>query len=88
MYQRGTLEDFKVWHEKTKQSYGIPPEGMVGYVNGHPAPGNQRTINYTEATQNPDKSNDYIWVCGAYPEKEKATLLKSDVENLNWFARE
>ncbi len=85
MYQRGTLEEFNQWHEKTKLSYGIPPGGIVGLVNGRPAPDNQRTVNYVDRAQKPDKSNDYIWPYGGYVDDKKNVLSKSDVDNLNWF---
>ena len=88
MYQRGTLEEFNQWHEKTKLAYGFPPGGIVGLVNGRPAPNNQRTVNYVESAQKPDKSNDHIWPHGAYPDGDKVKLTLNDIKNLNWFSSE
>jgi len=66
MYHRGTLVQFNTWHNDAMIKEGIPPEGKVGFVNSEPAPENQRTTAYSSATQNPNKTDDYIWIYGAY----------------------
>ena len=82
MYNRGTLSEFNTWHNAAMIAEGLP---KIGFVNGHAAPQNQETIAYSEAIQNPDKSDDYIWMYGAYPAGGKAQLTQADINNLNWF---
>ena len=84
MYHRGTLQHFNTWHTAAKLAYGIPAQGLIGNVNGQPAPSNERTTAYVDAIQNPNKSNDYIWPYGAYPDGLKVQLSQYDVDNLNW----
>lgn len=72
MYHRGTLAQFNTWHDSAKLSEGLP---KVGYVNGIPAPQNQQTISYSDATQNPNGSDDYIWLYGAYPDSKLSILI-------------
>ena len=66
MYHRGTLSQFNSWHATAMAAEGIPPEGKVGYINGEPAPTAQRTVAYSAAIQNPDKSDEYCWLYGKY----------------------
>lgn len=87
MYIRGKLKDFKEWHDAVKAANDIPPEGKIGYVNGQPAPQNQRTTAYVEAIQSPEKTDDYIWQADAHEELKKedaVELSQEDVENLDW----
>lgn len=83
MYNRGTIEEFNIWHASAKQSEGLP---KMGYIDGSPAPQNQETVAYVNAIQNPDNSDDYIWIYGAYPISGKIDLSQIDINNLNWFA--
>jgi hypothetical protein len=84
-YHRGTLSEFNTWHDAAKLAYGIPIGGIIGYVDGKPAPDNERTTAYVNAIHNPDNSDDYIWPYGAYPIDGRAQLSQSDFDNLNWF---
>lgn len=81
-YHRGTLSEFNIWHEAVKIKEGLP---KIGYVNGQPAPHNQGTTGYSQALQNPNKSDDYVWIFGAYPIKGKQDLSQADVDGLKWF---
>ena len=85
MYHRGTLEEFNIWHESVKLAYGIPPAGIIGYINEQPAPNNQRTIAYVRACQNPNGNNDYIWPYEAYPDPNKTKLSQEDINNPEWL---
>ena len=78
MYNRGTLQQFNLWHNAVKLAESIP---RIGYVNNVPAPQNQGTTAYSDAIQNPDNSNDYIWNYGAYPDPELPII---DIENFSW----
>lgn len=82
MYNRGTIEEFNTWHINVKQVEGLP---KMGYINGLPAPQNQETVAYVNAIQNPDNSDDYIWLYGAYPISDKTDLSQTDINNLNWL---
>lgn len=66
MYHRGTLAQFNTWHETANAAEGITPEGKIGFVDGKPAPNNQRTTAYSSAQANPNKVDDYVWLYGAY----------------------
>ena len=66
MYHRGTLAQFNTWHNAVMVKEGIPINGKVGFVNGEPAPQNQRTIAYSSVEANPNALNDYVWLYGAY----------------------
>ena len=86
MYHRGTIEEFNTWHDVAMASEGISAsEGKIGRVNGNLAPDNQRTVAYSTAMQNPDLTNDYIWVYGDYVDAGKAGLTKVDAEAAGWF---
>lgn len=82
IYYRGTLAEFVQWHNAAKISEGLP---AIGYMNGNPAPGNQESVDYSNAIQNPNKSDDYIWLYGRYPINGKTDLSQTDIDNLNWF---
>ena len=60
MYVTGTMQDFETWHTIAKIAEGIPPEGRVGFVNGKPAPQNQRTIAVSDPVKHPGK-DEYAW---------------------------
>ncbi len=83
MYLKGTIEEFEVWHATAKELEGIPPEGKVGYVNGVPAPNNQRTTAYSDAIKHPTEEL-YVWKAGAYPMGGELLTLEQ-VKNLGWF---
>ena len=85
-FNRGTLEEFTTWHEQVKLSEEIPPEGKIGFVNGIPAPLNQRTMSYSKTIAHPVNNNDYIWYYGDYPSGEELTL--EQVQTLGWFPPE
>lgn len=85
MMNRGTLLEFNTWHNQAKISEGLP---RIGYVNSVLAPQNQETTAYSQAIQNPNGTDDYIWNYGAYPVNGKAKLSQSDIDNLNWFPAE
>lgn len=82
MYNRGTIEEFNIWHEAAKRAEGLPE---IGYVKGAPAPQNQQTVNYVDAVQNPNGADDYIWPYGAYPISGKIDLSQTDIHHLNWL---
>lgn len=82
-YHRGTLTDFQEWHERAKQSEHIPAEGKIGEVLGHPAPDAQRTYAYVTPIQNPDGSDDYVWLYLAYP-NGLPDLTQEEVNELGW----
>lgn len=86
MYYTGTLEEFNSWHDEVKIAEGIPPEGKIGYVNGLPAPDNQRTYAYSEATLHPQNVNSYIWAYGDYPDAQKVSISKSQAIELGYFS--
>lgn len=88
MYHRGTLAEFNTWHENAKSLAGIPAEGVIGNLDGEPAPHNQRTTAYVNAWQNPDNPDDYVWPYEAYPDDIKESLSRDDFLALNWFARD
>lgn len=71
MYHRGTLTEFEAWHEEVKISEGIPTE---------------RTTAYSVAVQNPNSSNDCVWLYGNHPIQEKEVLTYEDFLNLGWFS--
>lgn len=81
-YHRGTIEEFNTWHAIALYSEGLP---KIGYVNGQPAPQNQQTTSYSNAIQNPNKTNDYVWAYGKYPIVNKAVLTEAAYKALNWF---
>jgi hypothetical protein len=85
MYNSGTLEEFEAWHEQVKNLEGLP---KIGYINNIPMPGNQQTIAYSNAIQNPGGGNDYIWAYGNYPDANKPELLMEDVKLAGWFPDE
>jgi len=74
MYHRGTLAQFNTWHIAAKTAYGIPEDGIIGFVDGKPAPENQRTTSYSIAIQNPAGGDDYIWNYGSYPDSNLQTV--------------
>lgn len=61
MYLTGTKEEFDIWHTQAKQMEGIPPEGKVGYVNGVPAPNNQRTMAVSDPIEHPTIKGLFFW---------------------------
>ena len=86
-YHRGTLTEFNIWHDAAMISENIPiPGGKIGFVNGIPAPDNQRTIVYSGAALHPSNTDDYIWVYGDYPDGESLTL--TEVQTMGWFPEE
>jgi hypothetical protein len=85
-YHRGTWTEFNSWHEAAKLAEGIPPEGKIGFVNGVPAPDNQRTTEYSSAIAHPVNEDYYIWLFGAYPMQGKDVLSDEDVRAVGWFA--
>ncbi|MGR3218838.1 MAG: hypothetical protein ACUZ8H_03345 [Candidatus Anammoxibacter sp.] len=87
MYNRGTLEDFNVWHNNIKVSEGIVAGGRVGSIKGVLAPDNQRTTTYSTALPHPS-NDDYVWNYGGHPDAEKEDLSTDDVKSLGWFPNE
>lgn len=85
MYHRGTLAQFNTWHEVAMAAEGITPEGKIGFVDGEPAPQNQRTTAYSSTTQNPDKTDDYVWQYGAYKDSYISSVTTFPE---NWFPEE
>ena len=84
---RGTLAEFNTWHNAAMISDDIPmPDGRIGFVNGVPAPDNQRTIAYSKAVLHPSNANDYIWTYGDYPDGESLTL--TEIKTAGWFPEE
>lgn len=83
MYNRCTLSEFNAWHASACTAENIP---SVGYVMGVAAPENQQTVAYSKAIQNPDSSDDYIFLYGKYPMDNKTILTPGDIKDLNWFA--
>lgn len=81
-YYRGTLAEFTIWHNAAITSEILP---KIGYVNGQPVPQNQETTAYSQSIQNPNKSDDYIWLYGRYPIENKTSLSQADIDVLNWF---
>ena len=81
---RGTLEEFKEWHTAAKIAENIPPEGRIGFVNGVPAPNNQRTFNVADPIQNPDKSNDYYWDNEKFKDNKYPKSTINKIEDINW----
>lgn len=81
-YYRGTLEEFTTWHLQAMAAEGLP---KIGYVDNSPAPENQATIAYSDNVQNPNGTNDYIWLYGRYPINNKTDLTQGDIDNLGWF---
>lgn len=81
-YYRTNLATFTTWHNTAKIAEGLP---RVGYINGVPAPQNQQTVNYSTPIQNPNGSDDYVWLYGAYPINGKTDLSAADVAALNWI---
>lgn len=68
---RGTFAEYTLEHDADCIANGIIPPGKIGYINGVPAPNNQRTIAMYDAFQNPDGSDDYIW---KYTQQELSDL--------------
>ena len=86
-YHRGTLEEFNTWHSAAMINDEIPiPDGRIGFVNGIPAPNNQRTVAYSSAVLHPSNAGDYIWAYGDYPDGESLTLI--EVKTMGWFPEE
>jgi hypothetical protein len=84
-YNRGTIEEFNLWHQMAMAAENIPTEGRIGFVNGVPAPQNQRTIAYSSAIPHPTGGDDYIWFYGKYPDTNKPELSTEDARNAGWF---
>ena len=85
IYHRGTLSQFNTWNDAAKVLEGIPPGGRIGYVNGVPAPQNQRTTDCSEAKPHPtNSSNDYIWLFGAYQNESLTKLTRQEAIDLGW----
>lgn len=85
IFIRGTLDEFKAWHEKAKIKYGIPPEGKIGFIDGVPAPDNQRTYEFVDVITNPKDDKDHIWETDSDIAVGKVPLTKADIDNLEWF---
>lgn len=81
-YYRGILTEFTAWHANAIQMEGLPKSG---YINGFLVPQNQETIAYSQSIQNPNKTDDYIWLYGRYPIENKTSLSQADIDALNWF---
>lgn len=88
MYHRGSLQEFNAWHDAAKIIENIPAEGRIGYVNDIPAPENERTFSYSYTIQNPNLSDDYIWLYGDYPIDGKEVLSYDNFINLGWLPQE
>lgn len=59
---RGTFEQYNIQHDTDCVAVNMPPDGFIGYVEGQPAPQNQHTTKLYDPFQNPDGSDDYIWL--------------------------
>jgi len=86
IYHRGTLEEFNMWHTAVKVSEGITGEGRVGFIQGIPAPNNQRTVAYSVPIQHPNETDDYIWSYGDYEDTQKLSLSESGAKILGWLS--
>lgn len=82
IFHRGTLEEFNIWHDAVKIAEGYP---KIGYINGIPAPQNQKTVAYSAAVSHPSNINDYIWADGKYPRIGHSMLSLEEVKVLGWF---
>ena len=71
-YHRGTLAEFKIWHDAVKELEGIPS------TDG-------RTQAYSSAISHPNKQDDCIWDCGAYPVEDAAQYSPSEMRLEGFF---
>ena len=85
MYNRGTKAEFDAWHAAAMAAEGITPQGKVGFVDGRPAPENQRTTAYSSALKNPNGSDDYIWPYGAHKMAGKTKYYEIPAEFLEGY---
>ena len=82
---RGTLDEFKTWHNKEKARQGIPPEGKIGEVEGVPAPNNQRTYNVTAPIVNPQNKDEVAWkTTQSEIPQGKQSLSEEEFKILKW----
>ncbi len=88
MYHKGTLSDFNKWHEAVKVDEGIPPDGRIGFVNGKPAPNNQRTMHYSMPVKHPRDTDSYVWLHGDHADRKKTKLTKEKAKTDGWFSED
>jgi len=86
MYYRGTLAEFNQWHAETKAADGITEDGNIGFRNGVPDNAAQRVIAYSDASQHPDGTDDYVWQYFDYPDEQYTPLTRQEVEAEGFFA--